>query len=38
MIGEDNIENDIDTLKLGLAEINVVETVTINDCDDEQSF
>ena len=38
MIGEDNIENDIDTLKLGLAEINVVKTVTINDCDDEQSF
>ena len=38
LIGEDNIENDIDTLKLGLAEINVVETVTINDCDDEQSF
>ena len=32
MIGEYNIENDIDTIKPGLGEQNVDESVTVNEC------
>ena len=36
--GEDNIENDIDTIEPGLGEINVDKTLTGNECDDKQSL
>ena len=38
MIGEANIENDIDAIEPGLGEKNVDELVIVNECDDEQSF
>ena len=38
LIGQDNIENDINTTEPGLHEKNVDESVTVTECDDEQSF
>ena len=33
LIGEDNIENDIDTIEPGLSVKNVDESVTVNECE-----
>ena len=38
LIGEDNMANDVNTIETGLGEKNVDESVTVNECDDEQSF
>ena len=38
LIGEDNMANDVNTIETGLSEKNVDESVTVNECDDEQSF
>ena len=35
---EDNMANDVNTIETGLGEKNVDESVTVNECDDEQSF